>query len=314
VACRSALSEREILAWKTEVAKHAEDEKTATQALSASATQLSQTDVQRLLDLLQKSAPSDTTSAAAVAESKKSGADGFTERVTDAEMGVESVSMMTPITGVGDLALVPLETAVEPLGDAVPKLGTHVFAAQTYAEECAAGKSHGLTAEHVAAIHLYTQEWTVAEQSLYAQMNANLRNSDRTKIKPYFSYLRLLTDALGKLPPSDAKLLFRGVRKNVSAQYKKGKKVFWWAFNSCSTDAKLMQNAQFLGTAGARTMFQIEHFSGVEISAFSSVQKEAEVLLRPGTHLEVQSDPVDLGSGLWMIHLKEIKPKCAVFS
>ena len=68
----------------------------------------------------------------------------------------------------------------------------------------------------------------------------------------------------------------------------KGKKLWWWAFNSTSKHVSTLRNPMFCGTSGPRTQFMIEAAGGVDVEAFSMVgDEEAEVLLFPGTKLEV---------------------------
>jgi len=166
--------------------------------------------------------------------------------------------------------------------------------------------SHGLNVDQIAAVHLYTQEWPEAQESLYYKLNAALRNSNRAHVKPFFAYLRLLIDAFSKLPKVSASdKLWRGVRADLSKDFKKGKTLYWWAVTSCSTDQTVLDNPQFLGTTGERTMFSITVSHGVHIDSFSAFSDEAEVVLPPGTHLEVVNAS-NLGDGLHMIELKEI--------
>ena len=64
----------------------------------------------------------------------------------------------------------------------------------------------------------------------------------------------------------------------------------------------------FLGKTGVRTVFMIETSSGVDIMPYSIFQgdaSEAEVLLFPGTKLVVV-DNLDMGNGLFQVHLREL--------
>jgi hypothetical protein len=57
-----------------------------------------------------------------------------------------------------------------------------------------------LTQDESASIHLYTMEWEIAENSLYAVLNRTLRMPDRRKLVPWFRYLKLFLTAFFKLP------------------------------------------------------------------------------------------------------------------
>ena len=57
-----------------------------------------------------------------------------------------------------------------------------------------------------------------------------------------------------------------------------------------------------------RTIFNIQVLNGVDIVRYSIYQEEdseAEVLLYPGTKLKVV-DAMDMGNGLFIVHLHEV--------
>jgi len=145
---------------------------------------------------------------------------------------------------------------------------------------------HGLTVEEIAAINLYTQGWIPPENSLYAILNARLRDRDRAQVKPFFLYLRLFLSALDKLPKLTVPL-YRGVKKDLSKDYKQGRIIYWWGFSSCTTSMTILQSELFLGKKGARTMFCLFKSQGVDIQRYSMYKAESEVLLPPGRRLQV---------------------------
>ena len=69
----------------------------------------------------------------------------------------------------------------------------------------------------------------------------------------------------------------------------------------------VLQNEEFLGSSGKRTMFTIECFSGKDIRQHSDFQNEDEILLLPGRQFEVVSC-LQQGKDLYLIHLRETKP------
>lgn len=93
-----------------------------------------------------------------------------------------------------------------------------------------------LSVDQLAAIHLYTQEWSEAP-SLYRCLNRALRSDDRSKVKPWFPFLKLLITALRQLPKFKGPV-WRGLKKDVSAKYPSGLTFRWWPFSSCTTDGK----------------------------------------------------------------------------
>jgi len=115
-----------------------------------------------------------------------------------------------------------------------------------------------------------------------------------------------MLQARAKLP-KHAQSVWRGVKGlDLTHDFPKGKKLWWWAFNSTSKAVSTLQNPMFCGTSGTRTQFLIEASSGINIERYSMVNSEAEVLLFPGTKLEVV-DVANIAPGLFQVHLKEMK-------
>ena len=108
--------------------------------------------------------------------------------------------------------------------------------------------------------------------------------------------------------------VWRGVKnKDLRKDFPEGKtNVWWWAFSSTTKKVSTLQNPMFLGEEGTRTQFMIEQLNGIDIVAFS-MYPEAEILLFPGTKLEVV-DHTELGHGLVQIHLREVAVDAALIS
>ncbi|CAF1482365.1 unnamed protein product [Didymodactylos carnosus] len=123
--------------------------------------------------------------------------------------------MLSPISDDANSALLPLETAVEPLHHLVPNLNRYVYIAKRNAKN----NLDGLTSDEAASIHLYTMEWDESNKSLYSQLNRALRAVDRETLIPY--YLKLFLTALHKLPSIRA-TVWRGVKTNISSSYRSG--------------------------------------------------------------------------------------------
>ena len=82
-----------------------------------------------------------------------------------------------------------------------------------------------------------------------------------------------------------------------------------WARNNKERErarnVSTLHNPMFCGTSGTHTQFMIEASSGVDIERFSMSGSEAEVLLFPGTKLEVV-DVATMAPGLFQVHLREV--------
>jgi hypothetical protein len=92
---------------------------------------------------------------------------------------------------------------------------------------------------------------------------------------------------------------------DISQEFPEGKTFIWWAFSSCSSSIKVLE--QFLGESGHRTIFNIECDSAKDISQHSFYQSENEVLMYPARQFQVVSS-LNTGNQLKIIHLKEIQP------
>ena len=166
----------------------------------------------------------------------------------------------------------------------------------------------GLTRDESAAICLYTMEWIEDEKSLYMILNRTLRTGDRADLRPWYKYLKLFVTAIAKLPCTQRQTVWRGIRLNVSDIFPRGTEVTWWSFSSCTTTLTILESEVYLGRTGERTLFSIEVFNARDISAHSYFKAEDEVLLLPGTQMEVRSQ-LDPSADLHIIHLRQIMPK-----
>ena len=158
------------------------------------------------------------------------------------------------------------------------------------------GTAASLSAEDVAALFLYT-----TESPVYRQLNAALRDPDRKKIDPWRGYLRLVFEAFDALP-SIAGSLYRGVSKDLRADYGKGRVVTWWGVSSCTP--KLAVARGFLGQKGKRMLFVVEPSTARSIKVFSAFSGEEELILLPGTQLDVVGVDEDK-DGLCTVTLRE---------
>ncbi len=102
--------------------------------------------------------------------------------------------------------------------------------------------------------------------------------------------------------------LWRGVREDLSEIYPKGEFQIWWSFSSCTSSLEVFQQPQFVGKSGIRTLFCIEGTTtGKNISRHSYFKKEDEILLLPGTSLQVRS-LIHRADGFHVVHLRQVKP------
>jgi hypothetical protein len=222
------------------------------------------------------------------------------ERFSDIE--AKPCRKLMPIQGYADKPLVSLEEAVEPLVTLVHDIRRMVVCAKW---KCANPPPDKLTIDQSAAIKLYSMQWAPKEKCLFVVLNTTLRNEDRDQLTPWFLYLKLFLTALAHLP-SSPKVVYRGVKLDLREDYKEGRTVTWWSFSSCTRTMGVLQNKQFLGSTGARTLFTIECASGKDIREHSVFQHEDEVLLPAARQFQVASCLIQ-GKDLYIVQLREIK-------
>ncbi|CAF4630358.1 unnamed protein product [Rotaria socialis] len=231
-----------------------------------------------------------------------SGAEIKAQRNRVLDVGQEPLKMLLPICGYEDSPLVSLEKAVKPLLAILPDVK---YDAHTAKRESAERPANGLTRDESAAIILYSMEGKSREKSLYYTLNSILRSENRSKLEPWFLYLKLFMSGLTRLP-SARQFVYRGVKMDLSKRYKKGDVFIWWAFSSCSASLEALENEDFLGRTGKRTLFTIDCDNGKDISQHVYYQLEKEILLPAASQFEVVAslEPAD---DFHIIQLKEIQ-------
>ena len=219
------------------------------------------------------------------------------------DMATEPRQMLLPIQGYEQLAVVSLEEAIKPLRSLIDDIEQMVWIVE---QNCRQPKD-GLSSDEYACLSLYTMEWQPYEKSFCVALNTALRTTRREEFQPWFSYLRLMINALEKLP-SIRGCFYRGIKEDLSAQYRPGETIVWWGFSSCVLSIDTLMNERFLGKSGNRTLFSIECQSAKNLRTHSFYGDEDEILLFPARQFEV-INCLDHGNGLKIIQLRETQPK-----
>ena len=145
----------------------------------------------------------------------------------------------------------------------------------------AGGPLKYMNKELYASILLYTSN------AIYADLNKSLREENRTKVRRYFSYLRLFFEAFDHLPKQNAHL-WRGISCCLYDQYKVGETITWWGVSSCTSDQQVARN--FMSSCGGNcTFLTVKAKTACDISNLTFYSNEKESLLAPGTQLKVLS-------------------------
>ena len=210
-----------------------------------------------------------------------------------------AASVLPPIGGYLDLPQVSLEKAVEPIANIIPNIFFHV----KFAKDEKSNPHEGLTPDESACIYLYTME----NIALYKILNGTIQDQQRQKLKPWFLFLKLFHSAVIKLPVRKQRV-WRGINKDVTKnqpyEFSKGRILTWWRITSCTRNIKVAEG--FMQEHGQNTLLSIDCESGRYIDKHSSYTNEEELILLPGTRLQVVGDPFEM-NGLHIIHLQELE-------
>jgi len=131
----------------------------------------------------------------------------------------EPQRMLPPIQGYENFPLVTLEEAVVPLISIVPEVERMAWTVK----QCWIAPEDDLTNDESASIVLYTLEWEPQDKSFHVILNTTLQTANRTLLKPWFLYLRLIMTSLVKIPSKSTFLtVHRGVKLDLSTLYSIG--------------------------------------------------------------------------------------------
>ena len=191
------------------------------------------------------------------------------------------------------LPILPLEKTVENTSNQVPNILKDVSIAK---EKCTRDATM-LTLEESAAIYLYT----MPSSSVYKSLNIALRGENRQLLHPWLPFLKLLITALEKLPPFKD-TIWRGVASDETSKFIGGSVYTWWGITSCSKSLDIAQ--KYIGESG--TLFAIEKAHGKDVTMFSAVQDEKEVILMPATRCVAKSPATQFVNQCYIVHLQDV--------
>jgi hypothetical protein len=189
----------------------------------------------------------------------------------------------------------PVQTLEEAVKNLIPDVANYVETAKTNCNR----NSNILTCDESAAIRLYTMQ-----TPLVTNLNQTLRTENQCVPKQWFPFLKLIDAALKKLPPTKT-TVWRGVNYDATLTFVEGEVYTLWAITSCTISLEIAK--KYLDPSG--TLFAIETIHGRNISTFSAMPEEQEVVLMPGTRVRVKSKSSDFINHLSIIHLEEILPQ-----
>ena len=164
--------------------------------------------------------------------------------------------------------------------------------------------------DEIASIYLYTGPARPVEQSFYVFLNNALASRDPAVVTPFASYVLLLLEAMRRMP-AHYEAVYRAVGINLRAYYgtarMNGEVVTWPRFSSCSVNVTIAND--FLEGEPTGTIFAVTLTTGRarNISQFSTMPNEEEVLLSPNSRFTVSSVTPMEGHGFF-VQLREVSP------
>lgn len=202
--------------------------------------------------------------------------------------------------------LVSLENALREVSAHITRLNKYI---EDAFKQCNQSDKYGLTKEESAAIYLYTMDWKEGSAaSLYYNLNDALRSGNRSKMKSWFPYLKLLVTALDKFPSVQLEV-WRNLSGDFSKDYPQDKVFPWPHVTSCSRNVNKVIQC-FYKPNEPNTLFKINTVKGKNISAYSQYPDEDEVVLLPGARFRVTGksvlDKIANCTNISITHLQEL--------
>jgi len=199
---------------------------------------------------------------------------------------------VSPIWGYQHMPLMKLDEAMKEIIFMNPDIKKHIDQATIGCKKV----NTKLTLDESAAIYLYTMQTPV-----HIKLNDALRSENRNELEKWFPYLKLLITALNKLPSLGNITVYRGVEGDISFDLENKPIQRWWSINSCSKNLSVIES--YLGESG--TFFIIETSYGKNISEYSAMSDEEEIILMPGTRVRLQCDPLAIQNMPYTFSLRE---------
>lgn len=148
-----------------------------------------------------------------------------------------------------------------------------------------------LEKEDAIAVALYTFDFGpgMFESNPYRIVNRALMNGGREELLNARGLLYVIMSAVRKLPRSEGRTLYRGMRDAIEIdKYTEGEVVTWPGFSSTSPDMKATKAFLSEAEVVTGTLFVIEDGWGYNIQPYSMFPEEEEILLEPGRRFRVQ--------------------------
>jgi hypothetical protein len=221
-------------------------------------------------------------------------------------LAVDNKVDLNPVAGVLAVEMpTSLTDAIAPLKQLVPSITEYLLDVMRKVQSRAKDPSVTLPKELLAAVLFYTfDDPQETGCKFYQQLNTALRSRVRDNAKPYFGYLRMLVEALSKLP-SHKGLVYRGISGiDLTDKFPLGKPVRVWEVLSVSKKRHVAESFASHGSNGNQTLFVIETSNVAVLGSLSLYPDEEECMFLPGTALVATK--VECNGARAVIHLTHL--------
>jgi len=186
------------------------------------------------------------------------------------------------LTGYQDEPRASLEEALEPVDGKMDNLVHHIKEAKA---KCRYPSDHGLSRDESAAIYIYTMKWET--RCVHNQLHRALSSGDRSQVKPWFMYLKLLKSALDKLPTASTGV-WQGTSFDDSLNDKFSSKSasLYTSLGSCSPSEEEVQKYLQKRSGPKRMFIRYESVNGKLVTGYTA-SKSNEIIIWPGMKVGV---------------------------
>jgi len=213
-----------------------------------------------------------------------------------------SISKRNPlefIDGYLNEPLVSLEEALKPFDDKIDQLSYYIKEAKT---KCHYPSEHSLTRDESAAIYIYTMKW--GHGCLYDRLQEAWESKDRSKLKPWFKYLRLFKSAFDKLPDAKTEIWQGQLFDETLKEQLHDKSFSLYSFMGlCSSSVKEVK--EYLEKHGAQQMLLVayKNVGGKSMIEYTAGNNSNQVLVFPGMKLGLLNCEMYGTNGSLIFHL-----------
>jgi len=186
------------------------------------------------------------------------------------------------MTGYHDEPRASLEEALQPVNGRMDHLSQHIKEAKA---KCHHPSEHNLTRDESAAIYIYTMKWD--NRCVHNQLQGALNSGDRSQLKPWFMYLKLLKSALDKLPTAST-----GIWQGTSFDHRLNEKFssqsasLYTSLGSCSPSEGEIKKYLHKHSGPKTMLINYESVNGKLVTGYTA-SKSHEIIIWPGMKVGV---------------------------